>query len=193
MRKIKQIAMCTNGDHNQKLFLCDDGTVWLRETGFKWQRLPAIPQDEEEERKERVASDVKVGQTKRADYAAGAMLFAGYLTAMKKAYMVGAKHDAARMVEEWERFCEQNNLPVDLPDGWEKIDSFPDVPRDEEPPPPTDRLERALGFTCLCGKYEKFQPYVFAHWEAPLMVRCEECGRKHTLIRGKVTEKEVEK
>lgn len=47
--------------------------------------------------------------------------------------------------------------------------------------------ELAKGFTCACGKYEKYPPYVYAHWTTVLVFTCE-CGRKYQLHGGKAKE-----
>ena len=53
MRKIVQIAAFARGAYSAAsgiLALCDDGSLWVRGTGYDWQRLPDIPQDEEADR-----------------------------------------------------------------------------------------------------------------------------------------------
>lgn len=42
------------------------------------------------------------------------------------------------------------------------------------------------GFTCKCGRYEKFPPYVYAHWTITLDWNCPDCQRKWTVRRGHV-------
>ena len=48
--------------------------------------------------------------------------------------------------------------------------------------------EQPTGFTCqTCGKRHGFGVYVAAHWEDALIHTCE-CGAKHLLRRGRVTQ-----
>lgn len=42
------------------------------------------------------------------------------------------------------------------------------------------------GFTCECGKYEKYSVYVYAHWDVKLIFTCE-CGIKYSIIKGRAT------
>ena len=38
------------------------------------------------------------------------------------------------------------------------------------------------GFTCECGVYEKFPPYVYAHERVLLEFTCEKCGAKYEIV-----------
>ena len=40
------------------------------------------------------------------------------------------------------------------------------------------------GYTCDCGKFNKYSLYVFAHWTIELVHTCE-CGKKWRILRGK--------
>ena len=39
------------------------------------------------------------------------------------------------------------------------------------------------GYACKCGKFNKFPPYVYAHWDEELTHECE-CGKTYTILRG---------
>ena len=40
------------------------------------------------------------------------------------------------------------------------------------------------GFTCDCGREEKYPSYVYAHWDIELICACEDCGQKWSIFRG---------
>ena len=64
--------------------------------------------------------------------------------------------------------------------------------RAEEIQRPTTIRERALasivprGVTCVCGRFEKFSGYVYAHWTTPLIYTCGTCERKYSVLAGEV-------
>ena len=39
------------------------------------------------------------------------------------------------------------------------------------------------GFTCDCGREERYPAYVYAHWNTALTYTCD-CGQKWSLFRG---------
>lgn len=41
------------------------------------------------------------------------------------------------------------------------------------------------GFDCECGEHHTYPPYVFAHYDEPLLHTCEKCGRRHTILQGR--------
>lgn len=43
------------------------------------------------------------------------------------------------------------------------------------------------GFTCACGKTNKYPLYVYAHWLVDLRLTCE-CGRCYVIYAGKAEE-----
>lgn len=44
------------------------------------------------------------------------------------------------------------------------------------------------GYECrLCGHFNKYPPYVFAHWRDVLTNKCEECKALHHVIMGHAT------
>ena len=43
------------------------------------------------------------------------------------------------------------------------------------------------GFTCACGKTNKYPLYVYAHWLTDLRFTCE-CGRCYVIYAGKAEE-----
>ncbi len=46
-------------------------------------------------------------------------------------------------------------------------------------------LELPTGFTCTCGTAHKFPPYVYAHFDERLIHTCDNCGAKHSILKGK--------
>jgi hypothetical protein len=44
------------------------------------------------------------------------------------------------------------------------------------------------GYTCGCGFFNAFHPYVFAHWRIQLVHACEGCGRRHAIEGGAAEE-----
>jgi hypothetical protein len=47
----------------------------------------------------------------------------------------------------------------------------------------TEKTELPKGFTCECGTFNRFPPYVYAHWDIILVFTCE-CKRKYIIRRG---------
>lgn len=43
------------------------------------------------------------------------------------------------------------------------------------------------GYTCLCGKFNEFSAWVYAHWNEEIAHTCD-CGRKNILEEGEVIE-----
>lgn len=43
--------------------------------------------------------------------------------------------------------------------------------------------EVAKGYTCACGKFHKFNGYVYAHWNIQLVHACA-CGRENKIKNG---------
>jgi hypothetical protein len=44
------------------------------------------------------------------------------------------------------------------------------------------------GYTCTeCGKFHKFNTYVYAHYETRLSHICDNCNRPHWIVNGKAT------
>jgi len=43
------------------------------------------------------------------------------------------------------------------------------------------------GFTCNCGAIHTFPPYVYAHWDIELVMKCP-CGRQYGVIHGETFE-----
>jgi hypothetical protein len=41
------------------------------------------------------------------------------------------------------------------------------------------------GFRCKCGKYFKYPPYVYAHWDIGLIFTCPGCAQQHYILAGK--------
>lgn len=46
--------------------------------------------------------------------------------------------------------------------------------------------ELPKGFTCECGEFHEFSPYVYAHWSATLGCLCR-CQRVYEVCKGKAT------
>lgn len=44
--------------------------------------------------------------------------------------------------------------------------------------------ELAKGFTCDCGEFHRFSPWVHAHWDIELKFVCPLCGRQYAVQRG---------
>lgn len=40
------------------------------------------------------------------------------------------------------------------------------------------------GYTCDCGKFIEFGPYVYAHWDVELVGSCIDCGARARILRG---------
>jgi len=40
------------------------------------------------------------------------------------------------------------------------------------------------GFTCYCGKYYKYPPYIYSHYDMEIVFTCPSCGRKYNILRG---------
>lgn len=49
------------------------------------------------------------------------------------------------------------------------------------------QIEGEHGYTCECGKFNKFTAWVYAHMHVRILHECE-CGRKNTLLAGVVVE-----
>lgn len=44
------------------------------------------------------------------------------------------------------------------------------------------------GFTCAsCGKFTRYDAWVYAHWQELLTATCPACGKKYTLRAGRVS------
>lgn len=52
---------------------------------------------------------------------------------------------------------------------------------------PTPKPELAKGFTCECGTWHDFSPYVYGHWRVELVHTCPDCGAKHDIFMGRAT------
>ncbi len=48
---------------------------------------------------------------------------------------------------------------------------------------PKIKEEVVKGFTCSCGKFNRYELYVYAHWRDPLKFTCE-CGRRYSIVCG---------
>jgi len=48
--------------------------------------------------------------------------------------------------------------------------------------------ELPKGFTCGCGEYHAFVPYVYAHWDIVLNFECPKCKRKYSIRAGHASE-----
>ena len=47
------------------------------------------------------------------------------------------------------------------------------------------KKELPTGFKCVCGQAQVYHPYVYAHWQVPLMFTCKECRREWEVLRGR--------
>lgn len=47
--------------------------------------------------------------------------------------------------------------------------------------------ELAKGFTCECGEFHKYPPYVYAHWRIDLKFTCPKCDRVYDIYAGVAT------
>jgi hypothetical protein len=41
------------------------------------------------------------------------------------------------------------------------------------------------GFRCTCGIIQHYHPYVYAHWQTPLVFKCKDCNSEYEVLRGK--------
>jgi len=48
------------------------------------------------------------------------------------------------------------------------------------------------GFTCICGREEKFPMYVYAHWYEHLTFICPDCQKAWLMCAGVVSERDEE-
>lgn len=40
------------------------------------------------------------------------------------------------------------------------------------------------GYICVCGAFNQFAVWVFAHWGIKLIHTCDKCGQRNIVIRG---------
>lgn len=43
------------------------------------------------------------------------------------------------------------------------------------------------GFTCVCGVFHEYTPYVSAHTNVTLVHECKSCGAKHSIFNYRAT------
>ncbi len=51
----------------------------------------------------------------------------------------------------------------------------------------TKASDMPKGFTCECGKFHEFGAYVAAHWDMILDHTCDQCGARHSVLKGSAT------
>ena len=45
------------------------------------------------------------------------------------------------------------------------------------------------GYTCTCGKFNRYSAYVYAHWTVELVHTCD-CGKRWSILEGEAEELE---